>query len=104
MKKKTKPIKHIFTKEERKFILKNYPKYGLKYCISNSFLSQKSISAFVTMHKLKVVRRYINIDINNKYFCYILGLIWADGSVDKKYNKISISLKQKDMNNLRYIF
>lgn len=29
------------------------------------------------------IKEKINIDFNNKYFCYILGLIWADGYVEK---------------------
>jgi hypothetical protein len=46
----------------------------------------------------------INVDLNDKYFCYLLGLIWSDGHVDKKSNRVLISLKEDDMNNIKYIF
>jgi hypothetical protein len=46
----------------------------------------------------------IKIDLNNKYFCYILGLIWSDGHICKKYNRVQISLKDIDMSSLTDIF
>jgi hypothetical protein len=46
----------------------------------------------------------INIDFNNKYFCYILGLIWADGYVEKNSNRVTVSIIEEDMENIKYIF
>lgn len=46
----------------------------------------------------------ININLNDKYFCYILGIIWADGFVCKKTNRVSISLIEEDILNIEYIF
>lgn len=51
-----------------------------------------------------MIKEKINIDLNNKYFCYILGLIWADGHVAKKYNRVTISLVEEDMFSLLNIF
>jgi hypothetical protein len=46
----------------------------------------------------------INTDLNNKFFCYVLGIIWSDGHVEKKRNRVLISLVDKDMENIKKIF
>lgn len=46
----------------------------------------------------------IEIDIHNKYFCYLLGIIWADGHLEKNTNRVSISLIDLDIIDIEYIF
>ena len=89
----------------KEFIIENYPKFGADYCRSHLGTDLKKIMSVVSTYRLrrnKVTK--INIDINNKYFCYILGLLWSDGYVDKKYNRISMSLIEEDINEIKYIF
>lgn len=49
----------------------------------------------------------IDIDLDNKYFCYILGIIWADGYLYSKHktkNRIEITMIYDDLKNIEYIF
>jgi hypothetical protein len=46
-------------------------------------------------------RNHIDINIDDKYFCYILGLIWADGTVSLgDGNRVSIKMVEDDVNNI----
>jgi hypothetical protein len=42
------------------------------------------------MKSYLVSEEKIKIDLNNKYFCYILGLIWSDGHICKKYKRLEL--------------
>jgi len=44
-----------------------------------------------------------NFKVENSDFCYLLGLMMADGTVDEKRNKASIELKESDKNLLNKI-
>lgn len=49
----------------------------------------------------------IIIDINNKYFCYFLGLMWADGYIysDKRSkNRVDICMSYEDLIQIEHIF
>jgi hypothetical protein len=49
----------------------------------------------------------INIDINCKYFCYVLGILWADGyiySKNRTKNRVEIALLYDDLIDIEYIF
>jgi hypothetical protein len=45
----------------------------------------------------------MKIDLNNKYFCYILGLLWADGYISKD-RRIGVTMLYDDLSTLSYIF
>lgn len=98
-------IKYNLTKLQEDFISINYPKFGSKYCQNKLGIEIKSIMSIVS--KLRLKRNHITkieVNLDNKYFCYILGIIWADGSICKKTNKVSISLVEEDMLVIKYIF
>jgi hypothetical protein len=87
------------------FIIENYPKFGSTYCKNHLNSDIKKIMSVVSTYRLKRNKiDKINIDTNNKYFCYIIGLIWADGFVDKKTNRVGISLVENDINDIKNIF
>jgi len=47
------------------------------------------------------------IDVNNKYFCYFLGIMWADGylySKGKTKYRVEITLVEEDLRDIEYIF
>lgn len=49
----------------------------------------------------------IIIDLENKYFCYLMGLLWADGYIYSSHrtkNRIDITMTFDDINQLAYIF
>lgn len=49
----------------------------------------------------------ININIDDKYFCYFLGIMWADGYIYSKgrtKNRIDITLVYDDLKDIEYIF
>jgi hypothetical protein len=90
-----------FCKEEE-FIVKNYPKFGSKYCKNILQIDIKKIMSVVSKYRLKREKiDKIKIDINNKYFCYLLGLIWSDGHVSKITNRIGLSLVEEDINDIK---
>jgi len=87
-------------KEHEDFIRENYPTKGVKYCADILGLKASTVSGFVYRKKLKLdkdslykiySKNIINIDdyinIQNPEIAYILGLIWADGSVILSNNK-----------------
>lgn len=83
----------------------NYPKFGLKYCRDNLNIPNDKIIKIVSKFKIKKDKiEKIRIDVNNKYFCYVLGLIWSDGHVEKKRNRVLISLLENDIIDILDIF
>lgn len=49
----------------------------------------------------------IIIDLENKYFCYLIGLLWADGYIysnNRTKNRIDITMLYDDISQLEYIF
>lgn len=96
--------KYFFSSFEEKFITENYPLYGSKYVLKNLNISELKLESFVQFNELKIRREKIDINLNNKYLCYILGLIWADGSVAGDGNRISIKMAENDLLNIKWIF
>lgn len=47
-------------------------------------------------------KEFIKIDLDNKYFCYILGLLWGDGYLYK--GRIGITMISEDLEQLLIIF
>lgn len=101
--------KRIFTKEQVKDIVDSYlnnelcTKLGKKYNVSH-----KCILKILHKYNIDVNQKYSSrkYDINENYFdnidtpnkAYILGFLYADGSVNIKNNKntMSISLQEED--------
>jgi hypothetical protein len=89
---------------EEKFIIENYSSYGFKYCIENLKIDKKLAKSIISKYGLKRNKiNKINIDTNNKYFCYLLGLIWSDGHIEKKTNRIALSLVEDDIYDIKDI-
>lgn len=113
--------------EQKRYILKNYNKIGCKKCAEILYIKKTTIASFASKNKLKVNKKTIvkissersklnwnnhifkdeDYKVNPLYFIncktpessYILGLLWADGTVYKKnyYNTISIECLESDM-------
>jgi hypothetical protein len=58
------------------------------------------------MIKKKRYDNNINIDFENKYFCYILGLLWGDGYISKdgKDGRVSVTMISEDLDTLVPLF
>lgn len=97
--------KHILTEYEEKFINVNYPIHGINYILQNLDISEKCFKAYRHRMKLKITRDKININLNNKYLCYILGLIWADGTVSiSDRNRVNVKMQSNDISDIEWIF
>ncbi len=110
-------------KKQKNFIIENYSKLGCKLCCEILNISYNSIYYFAKKNNLRwskesrselVKKNSINFreknpktldsyKVNNRDFmenfttfsCYVLGLLWADGSVYK--NEIRIECLENDM-------
>lgn len=92
--------KHKYREVDEIFIENNYSKFGLNYCIKNTHLSRNVVLSIITKKRLKRAKEKINIDLNNKFFCYLLGLIWSDGTIykyKKSDNRIALCMVSEDM-------
>ncbi len=123
--------RHKYTKEEKSFIIENYPKFGAEYC--NDFLHigsnkiqkwaiecaglrlNKGVAAIISRkhtlsrnieEKQKEYNKIFNFHEN--YVVYFWGLFWADGHLEKKTNRFGIGLQKDDAiclkNILEYIY
>ena len=98
-------LKHSYTKEESNFITTNYPVFGSTYIIKQLNITYNKLNSFIHLNKLKINRNEINIDLKNKYLCYVLGIIWADGTVShKEIGRIHIKLVKEDIENIEWVF
>lgn len=97
--------KYDYTQYETAFIIKNYPLYGSKFIFENlKNLTVKSLSSFIFLNKLKIKYEKIKIDTENKYLCYMLGLLWADGTVSlSDRNRFCIKILEDDIINIKDI-
>lgn len=98
-----------WTKEEVDWLEKNYKTYTYNKCALFLNRTEKSILKKVTHLNLKKIG-INNIDIINKFknisqkeISYFLGLLWADGTVCKTNNNITLTLVEDDFNNIENI-
>lgn len=113
-----------WSKEDIDFIIENYNKKGSKYCSvilnKNSKKTTKKANSldillnneiFNEVKKENGIKiRSNSVDYNTflkfdtKEIVYILGLLWGDGNLNIKYNRISINMAEHDINELISIF
>lgn len=94
-----------WSKEEIILLRRNYPIYGYAYCANLLNRSKSSIQNRTRILKIYkksgvLIDQFLNI--RTKEVSYLLGLIWADGSIcsdNVRYN-ISIEIVQEDMKHL----
>jgi len=122
------------TTQQKNFILKNYPNLGGKQCANILSLPITTINSFAQKNKLSVTKEAINkiaskrtkemwekqifkdedYKVSSNFFthcataesAYILGLLWADGTIYKKdyQNRIAIECLEDDMNEFKKYF
>jgi hypothetical protein len=110
------------SKENLEIIIKDYPIYGSKKCAELTNLSLGSILYIVKKYKLKISNRSQHalnckskfktvfdpvffIDEMSKESAYILGLLWADGSLGNDKNcSVKVEIVKEDLQNLSRIF
>jgi len=119
-----KPQCHIWTNDKIDFLKTNY-NYGTKYCAEQLQFTREQVRAKAATLKLHVSKEvkcknsgrprpyqcHVNADFfinpTTKEAAYILGILWADGSLynaKTNLNKIAISLVSVDMNIIKSIF
>jgi hypothetical protein len=109
-------------KEDLEIIIKEYPFYGSKKCMELTNLTLNSVLCVVNKYKLKILNRSqhilnykskIKTVFNPTYFIdemtkesvYILGLLWADGSLGNDKNcDIRVEIVKEDLDKLSEIF
>jgi len=96
-----------WTKDKLSFLRENYH-LGSEYCSENLKIPKQSIRSKASELKLKrgFKTNDILLDTTNKYSCYMLGYLWADGSVFKNnHNKVtSIMISKEDYLDIKEIF
>lgn len=97
----------IDTTQEINFIKENYPIHGSIYCSKQLNISLDLVRGRVGRLKLNKIDK-VDIEqfkiIKTKEVSYILGLIWADGTIRHGNSHISISIINDDMIHLKHIF
>jgi len=103
-----------FTDKEIKYLIQNHSVLGPKQCALNlkrkswMYLHKKALSLGLNRNKTslnlykspKSVCMDKFVSINSPMVCYILGFIWADGSISKMKNRISVGIGKKDFNDI----
>ena len=99
-------MKSIYTEEVEKFILNNYSDHGGDYCAEKLGPPHtgKKIRLYAFRRGIKVKKEYegVNFDINkfknvnDKSMAYLLGLLWADASLDKLHTVITLEVVKRD--------
>jgi hypothetical protein len=94
-----------FSQQEKEWILNNFAHMSLDEMAL--FLNRTKSSVKALTHKLKLKKvfdysRQKNINVENGYFCYLLGFIWADGCI--RDGAISLSIVAEDAQKLISIF
>lgn len=90
-----------------KLLKENYHR-GTKYCSEILNFTEQQIRTKAS--KLKLKRGYktnnLLLDLENKYSIYLLGYLWADGSICiNNHNKVTqIMISKEDYLNIKYIF
>lgn len=90
----------LLKKDEINDFIETYEKYGKSVVLTKyKKLTSRQINSLKQRLKIKHRDHFIlNKEeyLNSKYGCYILGILWADGHVNKKSNRISIDLQKND--------
>ena len=109
--------KEIWCDSDLKFLIDNYSKFGVDYCVNNLKMNRRRIISKANIlglktnvinkseskNKSKVIFNLFNLDLT-KESVYILGLLWADGHVRKNNKTISISCVMTDIEDVKSIF
>ena len=115
-----------WTNEEHQILLKNYPKFGANFCAKLLNRTYQSIQTRCKIFKIKMnkadrcillansndnrrkysVKRELFLNIETQEVAYILGLLWADGSLKSSRNtsRITLTLKREDADQVIPIF
>lgn len=111
----------MWGKNEILFLRKNYSKFGADWCAKRLNKSKKTVAMKASRLSLKLnkdLRSHIAknayvfknnfkselIDEINSDFAYVLGILWADGFVNKNNNNIRISCVSEDIIEIEDIF
>lgn len=102
-------MKHIWKIEEERFLIDNYPTRGIIYCMNKLNLSKIQIRNKIRILKLKLIDK-IDVEpfrsISSNKISYIMGLLWADGSISNESEKsyfIRLEANIDDMNSIEEI-
>lgn len=103
--------KENYTKEQDQFILDNYPTLGPKICAE--YCNKKLATIVGRAQKLGVKVEYpYSVDISQfhniekREVAYLLGLIWADGSIQntKGSYRVDLEIVKKDIDEIEHLF
>lgn len=108
----------IFNTEQINFILIYYPLYGSEWCSKKIPFTKKQITKKASLLKIKVLPEVKTLNnsishigknhwsnVDEIFFispvsqeaAYILGLLWADGFINKTKNRISLEMLYDDL-------
>jgi hypothetical protein len=96
--------------KDLKFLQKNYPDKGAKFCALALKKSIKSIRDSAFYYNIKFNVYHFNpihfINVNNPEIAYLLGLLWGDGYLEQgpRNYRISIQGMKTDFEPLKQIF
>jgi hypothetical protein len=106
-------VKSKFTKEQVEYIKEYYPFWGPAIVADKLGLSNRDITSKANRLKLKRLNRDIYLpdnqykvnysqflDIKTPEVAYFLGLLWADGHLNKHAKRISIGMKDEDISEI----
>lgn len=106
----------IWKESEIELLKNNYPQMGAKWCAEQLGTTKERVLSKSRILGLKLESRETKSDVcsgfDTKPFIknfipesvYLLGLIWADGHVDKNTNRITVGLVTTDFKNIQTIF
>lgn len=110
-----------YTDQEVDFLKNNYPKYGPAFCSLHLKRTQSNIQWKAVCLGIKYISKNPRtIKPNNKFkvnadhfinvttpeHAYLLGFIWADGSIcpkDKTKDRITIEIVKRDYESIKHI-
>ncbi len=94
-----------YSTKETNFIIENYPKYGVEYCIKQTGRTRSAIFSKVSKLGLKYHTSFIDLKkILSPVGYYLLGFLWADGNLKKDSPIVRCSIVEKDGDVLKDIF
>ena len=107
-----------FTPNEIEFLKENFVQFGPSYCAEKlrrnvPYVAKKAYALGLRRRvsdqwKLDKSSRKVNMNpfyhITEPSIAYIMGFIWADGYVSKSKNRMTVSIQNKDGNDLKPVF